>query len=129
MLLKAADRNRNPYQPPSIVQGSAQWAWLDALSKHRIVDPERPEAITGHTFLGRARHVEANGEAPRLNHLAAFGGEGHRVIVGRPGSGKFTCAIAPMLLRSADRDSVFIFDIKNGEAAKETPRTGPASGR
>ncbi len=120
VLLKAADRNRNPYQPPSTVQGSAQWAWLDRLAAGGIIDPSQPEAITGHTFLGRARFVEANGEAPRLDHLACFGGEGHRVIVGRPGSGKFTCAIAPMLLRSADRDSVFIFDIKNGEAAKET---------
>jgi len=120
MLLKAADRDRNPYQPPSTVQGSAQWAWRDELARKEIIDAQNPDAITGHTFLGRVRHVESNGEAPRLDHLASFGGEGHRVIVGRPGSGKFTCAIAPMLLRSADRDSVFIFDIKNGEAAKET---------
>lgn len=45
--------------------------------------------------------------------------EGHRLVVGPPGSGKFTSAIAPLLL-AADADSVLVFDVANGEAAKKT---------
>ena len=45
--------------------------------------------------------------------------EGHRLIVGPPGSGKFTSAIAPLLL-TADAHSAIIFDVANGEAAIKT---------
>lgn len=56
-------------------------------------------------------------------------GEGHRVVIGPPGSGKFTSVIAPLLL-CADRASAVVFDVKNGEAATQTMRhrakLGPA---
>jgi len=48
-------------------------------------------------------------------------GEGHRLIIGPPGSGKFTSVIAPLLL-TADRDSAIVFDVANGEAARQTGR-------
>lgn len=118
--LRGPDPNRNPYTPVSTVHGSAQWAWRDELARKGLIDLGEPGRISGHTFLGRVHHPGTEGETPPLNHLAAFGGEGHRLIVGSPGSGKFTTAIAPLLLWSGDRDSAFIFDIKNGEAAKLT---------
>lgn len=45
--------------------------------------------------------------------------EGHRLIVGPPGTGKFTSAIAPLLL-SNDQESIIVFDVKDGEAARVT---------
>ncbi|HEY0412355.1 MAG TPA: type IV secretory system conjugative DNA transfer family protein [Allosphingosinicella sp.] len=116
-VLVRGDPNRNPYAPHSTVHGSAQWAWKDELAARRMIDLDRPETITGHSFLGRSVYPPA---AARLNHLTCFSGEGHRLIVGPPGSGKFTTAIAPLLLWSGDGDSAFIFDVKNGEAAKVT---------
>lgn len=53
--------------------------------------------------------------------FAATLGEGHRIVVGPPGSGKFTSCIAPLLLL-ADAASVIVFDVKNGEAARTTAR-------
>lgn len=46
-------------------------------------------------------------------------GEGHRLVIGSPGSGKFTSVIAPLLL-TCDKASVFVFDVANGEATKVT---------
>lgn len=48
-------------------------------------------------------------------------GEGHRLIVGPSGSGKFQAVIAPLLL-TADAASVIIFDVANGEAYRDTSR-------
>ncbi len=118
-VLKAADPDRNPYAPPSTVHGSAQWAWRAELAAQKLIDPAKPEALTGHSFLGRSVHRFPNGDAA-MNHLTCWGGDGHRLIVGPPGSGKFTSAIAPLLLWSADADSAFVLDVKNGEAAAIT---------
>lgn len=119
VLLRAPDSERNPYALRSTVHGSAQWAWRDRLAAERMIDLCNPEALTGHTFLGRSVHHWPNGEIG-MNHLTCWGGEGHRLIVGPPGSGKFTGAIAPLLLWTANRDSAFVLDVKNGEAAKIT---------
>lgn len=45
--------------------------------------------------------------------------EGHRLIVGPIGSGKFWAAICPLLL-TADKASVIVYDVAGGEAARET---------
>jgi type IV secretion system protein VirD4 len=45
--------------------------------------------------------------------------EGHRLIVGPVGSGKFWAAICPLLL-TVDRSSVVVYDVAGGEAARET---------
>lgn len=45
--------------------------------------------------------------------------EGHRLIVGPIGSGKFWAAICPMLL-TADEASIIVYDVAGGEAARET---------
>jgi type IV secretion system protein VirD4 len=119
VLLRAADSNLNPYAPRSTVHGSAQWAWRRELADKELIDPAAPRALTGHTFLGRSVHSAPNGEAA-MDHFTCWGGEGHRLIVGPPGIGKFTCAIAPLLLWSADKDSAFVLDVKNGEAATIT---------
>jgi type IV secretion system protein VirD4 len=117
--LVAADPNRNPFAPRSTVHGSAQWAWRRELAQRKFIEPGNPEALTGHTFLGRSVYHFPDGETA-MNHLTCWGGEGHRLIVGPPGSGKFTSAIAPLLLWSADADSAFVLDVKNGEAARIT---------
>ncbi len=117
--LRAADPDRNPYRPPATVHGSAQWAWRDELAGRGLIDPDDGSRLTGHSFLGRSYHREGDG-APAMNHLTCWGGDGHRLIVGPPGSGKFTSAIAPLLLCSANRESAFVLDVKNGEAAKIT---------
>jgi type IV secretion system protein VirD4 len=118
-VLKRADPDRNPYAPKSIVHGSAQWAWRTELAEADMIDLDEPERLTGHSFLGRSVYHFPNGEAA-MNHLTCWGGEGHRLIVGPPGSGKFTSAIAPLLLWSGDRDSAFVLDVKNGEATEKT---------
>jgi type IV secretion system protein VirD4 len=118
-VLKAADPDRNPYAPASTVHGSAQWEWRRRLAAGGLIDLEQPEALTGHSFLGRSVYRWPNGELA-MNHFTCWGGEGHRLIVGPPGSGKFTCAIAPLLLWSANADSAFVLDVKNGEATSIT---------
>lgn len=53
------------------------------------------------------------------NGIAMARGEGHRLVIGSPGSGKFTSIIAPLLL-TADDASAVVFDVANGEAVKTT---------
>lgn len=117
-VVRKADPDRNPYAPPNTTHGSAQFAWVDELADRKVIVAEAPDRAGGHTFLGLAVYREPN--RIRLAHYAAFGGDGHRLIVGPPGSGKFTSAIAQLLLSSGDGDSAFVFDVKNGEAAKIT---------
>jgi type IV secretion system protein VirD4 len=117
--LSAPDPDRNPYTPPAIIHGSAQWAWRDELARAGMIDAGDGSRLTGHTFLGLSYHHQGS-DKPAMNHLTCWTGDGHRLIVGPPGSGKFTSAIAPLLLHSADRDSAFVLDVKDGEAAKIT---------
>lgn len=128
--LRAADAARNPYTPPAIFHGSAQWAWRDELARDGLIDPDDGSRLTGHTFLGLSYHRQGS-DQQAMNHLTCWKGDGHRLIVGPPGSGKFTSAIAPLLLCSANRDSAFVLDVKNGEAAQITgehrARLGPVT--
>lgn len=117
--LRGPDENRNPYALKSTTHGSAQWAWRDELVEAGMIYPHEPARLSGHSFLGRSFHQSAGGEAG-LNHYTCWGGDGHRLIVGPPGSGKFTSAIAPLLLWSANHDSAFVLDVKDGEAARIT---------
>lgn len=83
------------------------------------------DAAWGITWTGRdaplGRYVEADFfQGGQVDEAAyTLGGEGHRLIVGPTGSGKFQAAICPMLL-SADHASIVVFDIASGEAARDT---------
>ena len=60
--------------------------------------------------------------------VALAHGEGHRLILGPTGSGKFWAAIAPMLL-SCDKASIVVFDVATGEAHKHTAAHRKSLGR
>lgn len=51
--------------------------------------------------------------------IACTRNEGHRLIIGPTGAGKFWAAICPMLL-TVDDASVIVYDVAGGEAARET---------
>lgn len=68
--------------------------------------------------LGESRAADFDSAADVAGIITSRG-EGHRLIVGPTGSGKFWAAIAPMLL-TADHASVIVFDVASGEAARLT---------
>lgn len=124
--IRQADTNANPFRPRSTEKGAAQWAWVDEMQAALAIEYEPHTALEVHaarTSAGAPLGLFFRSdwtEAPE-NEFACISahGEGHRVIVGPPGSGKFTAAFAPLLLM-ADAASAVVFDVANGEAARVT---------
>jgi len=112
----------NPFAPPNTEYGAAQFAWSDELKASKQISfYESWESADQHTetgamlgFFDASLWDEGN---PTNGNVVAEGG--HRILVGPPGSGKFTTAIAPLLL-TADAASAFVFDVADGEAARTT---------
>lgn len=116
--IREAWSSPNPFQPRSTEHGSAQFAWIDEMDKSHSVEPGSDDMVPTNILLGGFN--AANWSDDNKRDVAIWAkGEGHRIIVGPPGSGKFTAAIAPLLL-SAHSASVFVFDVANGEAARVT---------
>lgn len=124
--VSAATASGNPFRPRSTEKGAAQWAWVDEMRASPMLEfkhcselaLDAPQASAG-APLGIFAKSDWM-DWPRDDFAAiATHGEGHRIIVGPPGSGKFTAAFAPLLLM-ADHASAVVFDVANGEAARVT---------
>lgn len=111
---RTVETDANPFAAPSDLYGSAAFAWVDDLrGGDALKIGGQPVPPLGLFDGGRWRDG-----APDLG-VVGMGTEGHRLIVGPPGSGKFVSAIAPLLL-TADRSSAVVFDVANGEAVRDT---------
>ncbi|MBI1256556.1 MAG: TraM recognition domain-containing protein [Chloroflexi bacterium] len=111
-------RETDPYMLPSALHGDARWAWLQHLWRAGMFATcaEWAECVRGYPLS--AMWFTA-GETLRVDGNVCFGREGHRLIVGSPGSGKFTCAISLLLLED-DGANAFVIDPKGGEAFRFT---------
>ena len=117
----AAPKRANPFAPPATEKGSAQFAWVDEMlsSDTARLGSLRPSGAGFPLGLFRVRDWGNSSDARAGVVSTRWNGRDgeHRVIVGPPGSGKFTSVIAPLLL-SSDLASVVVFDVANGEATK-----------
>lgn len=121
-----APSNENPFRPRSTEKGAAQWAWVDEMRASPMIGYlpgqdadwsarfDAPGAPLGGFFKRNW------GDWPEDDYAEIFmRGEGHRIVVGPPGSGKFTAAFAPLLLMT-DNASAVVLDVASGEAARIT---------
>jgi type IV secretion system protein VirD4 len=114
----AAFRNSDPYMLPSTLHGDARYAWVQHLWRAGMFATftEWNELQCGYPLATFGGH---DGRGLQVNGMVCWRHEGHRLIVGAPGSGKFTCALAPLLLNDDDCNA-FIIDPKGGEAFRHT---------
>jgi len=114
----AGTTSDNPFAPESTLHGDAAFAWITDMEKSSVVNGSPLLLPTNGTLLGwfgASNFIEGD---QRQSYIYAER-EGHEIIIGPPGSGKFQAAIAPLLL-TADKASAMVLDVKNGEAAKTT---------
>lgn len=108
----------NPQQLASTVHGSAEWAWVSDLVRWGLYAGSWEDApgfpLGCHKYTSQRLGRETSG-------VIRWPFEGHRLIVGSPGTGKFTSAIGPMLLSKSEQ-SVIVLDPKGGEAMTKTAR-------
>lgn len=102
------------YALRSTLHGRARFGWLQHLWRAGMfrTDDEAQRGYPLASMYWEARNIRVSG-------FVEWPHEGHRLIVGAPGSGKFTCAIAPLLLTD-DGANAFVIDPKGGEAAQWT---------
>lgn len=110
-------RQADPYCLPSMLHGEARFAWLQHLWRSSMFCGSREWGHTAHGYALAANWFSA-GEI-KVDGFIHWPFEGHRLIVGAPGSGKFTSAIAPLLLDD-DGCNVFAIDPKGGEGFKHS---------
>jgi type IV secretion system protein VirD4 len=109
-------RRTDPYMLPSTLHGDARFAWLQHLWRAGMFRTlEGWERGAGYPLA--AIWFKASNQS--LEGVALWPHEGHRLIVGAPGGGKFTSAIAPLLL-SDDGANALVLDPKGGEAFRHT---------
>jgi type IV secretion system protein VirD4 len=113
----------NPYRLASDVHGSARFAWVTDLVRWGMFDASWGDG-QGYP-LGCSDFVTDGGL--RTGGVIRWPHEGHRLVVGAPGSGKFTSVVAPMLL-SQTAQSTIVIDPKDGEALLHTLRWRGRSG-
>lgn len=107
-----AKSDKNPYILARTDHGSATWAWHDELRANGLFCPDDKRAM----LLGYWSDQRTD-----VAEWCRYPGDGHRLVCGTTGSGKFVSVIAPLLFAGAE-SSFIVFDVKNGEA---TNVTGP----
>ena len=107
---------RDPHALYSTLHGDARFGWAQHLWRAGMLATQRewPGRQRRGYPLSRARFVAGS---VGIDGVVHWPHEGHRLIVGAPGSGKFTAAIAPLLLDD-DGANAFVIDPKGGEAAQ-----------
>lgn len=110
-------RESDPHTLSSTLHGEARFGWLQHMWRAGMFQSNadylrEPEGYPLASIFFAA-------PPSRVEGFAIWPHEGHRLIVGAPGSGKFTCALAPLLLQD-DGANVFMIDPKGGEGAQWT---------
>jgi type IV secretion system protein VirD4 len=105
-------RRTDPFMLPSNLHGDARFAWLQHLWRAGMVATYK-EWGEGARGVPLASFWMSGGDV-RVDGVLHWPYEGHRLIIGAPGSGKFTAAIAPLLLDD-DGANAFVIDPKGGE--------------
>jgi type IV secretory pathway TraG/TraD family ATPase VirD4 len=109
-------RQTDPFMLPSALHGDARFGWLQHIWRAGMFrGQERWERGSGYPLSA----MFFQGGGYRIDGTVLWPHEGHRLIVGAPGGGKFTCAIAPLLL-SDDGANALVIDPKGGEAFQFT---------
>jgi type IV secretion system protein VirD4 len=106
----------DPHMLMSKLHGEARFGWLQHLWRAGMFMTNDQWAAARHRgYPLAAVWFKAHGGL-HVEGFVHWPHEGHRLIIGAPGSGKFTCALAPLLLDD-DGANAFIIDPKGGEAA------------
>jgi type IV secretion system protein VirD4 len=109
-------RQTDPFMLPSALHGDARFGWLQHMWRAGLFRGQAGwERGAGYPLS--AMFFEGGGYS--IEGTVLWPHEGHRLIVGAPGGGKFTCAIAPLLLTDDDANALVI-DPKGGEAFQFT---------
>lgn len=112
-------RQTDPYMLPSNLHGDARFAWLQHFWRAGMF-------ATNTEWYEGARGAPLSsgwfgGGDVRVDGVLHWPYEGHRLIIGAPGSGKFTSAIALLLLED-DGANMFVIDPKGGEGFRWSGR-------
>lgn len=110
--------DHDPYMLPSRLHGDARFAWVQHWWRAGMFMDQDAWRTTPHGFPLSAVMVQHDG-GDITQGFVHWPHEGHRLIVGTPGSGKFTAGIAPLLLDD-DGGNVVVIDPKGGEALRWT---------
>lgn len=114
----SAFRETDPYCLPSTLHGDSRFAWVQHLWRAGMfaTNQEWEERARGYPF---GNYFFLADSTHRVDGYAHWPHEGHRLIVGAPGTGKFTCAIGPLLLEDDDHNA-FVIDPKGGEGFRHS---------
>lgn len=115
-----AFRRTDPFCLPSNLHGDARFAWLQHFWRAGMFDTETEWHEQRRGYPLAAIHFD-HSDTPVVSGFLKWPHEGNRLIVGSPGTGKLTSAIAPLLLDD-DGSNAFIIDPKGGEACRYTAR-------
>lgn len=111
-------RLSDPFMLPSALHGDARFAWLQHIWRAGLYAPNaaRARLRIGYPL---AYNWFAADTGERTTGCIHWPHEGHRLIVGAPGTGKFTAAIGPLLLED-DSCNAIVLDPKGGEGFRHT---------
>jgi type IV secretory pathway TraG/TraD family ATPase VirD4 len=109
-------RSADPYMLASTLHGDARFGWVQHLARAHMFAPNQ-----GWERLQRRGYPIARAtfraDAHTLSGVIHWPHEGHRLVVGAPGSGKFTAVLALAMLED-DGANALVIDPKGGEAAQ-----------
>lgn len=106
----------DPHALYSALHGEARFGWAQHLWRAGMLATMQEWRTARRRGYPLARARFWTGQIG-IDGVVHWPHEGHRLIVGAPGSGKFTAAIAPLLLDD-DGYNAFVIDPKGGEAAR-----------
>ena len=106
----------DPHALYSTLHGDARFGWAQHLWRAGMLATEQEWSHRSKRGYPIARACFSTGQVG-IDGMVHWPHEGHRLIVGAPGSGKFTAAIAPLLLDD-DGANAFFIDPKGGEATR-----------
>jgi type IV secretion system protein VirD4 len=109
-------RQSDPHMLYSQLHGAARFGWLQHAWRAGMFMTNAEWGAATRRGYPLAKLFFATGEGRRVDGVVHWPHEGHRLIIGAPGSGKFTAALAPLLLED-DGANAFVIDPKGGEAA------------
>lgn len=109
-------RAADPHMLSSTLYGDARFGWVQHLARANMFAPTEVWARLQQRGYPIAR-ASFRADAHTLSGFIHWPHEGHRLVVGAPGSGKFTAVLALAMLED-DGANALVIDPKGGEAAQ-----------